>query len=77
MARIQPMMMKKHTPPLCSTMRYPGVAYVEVDDRKQKVQGIEKGLEGWLDVRLVGGSQVATIDISEEESTEEQQHDQP
>jgi len=40
-------------------MRYPGIAYVETDDRKQEVEGIEERLEGWLDgTRLVGRSQL-------------------
>ncbi len=48
-----------HTQPLRETVRYPSITQVEAGDGKEEVQGIEEGLEGWLDIRLVGGCQVA------------------
>ena len=47
-----------HTPHLRGAVRDPGIAYVEADDRKQEVEGVEERLEGWLDVGLVGGGQL-------------------
>ena len=55
-----------HTPHLSGTVRDPGIALVEAHDRKQEVEGVEERLEGWLDVRLVGGGQVAPVDRAEE-----------
>jgi hypothetical protein len=52
-------------------VRYPSITQVEADDGKEEVQGIEEGLERWLDVRIVGGSQVAPRDIPEEDSAED------
>ncbi len=34
-----------HTPILRYTVRYPGIAYIEIDDRKEEIQGIEEGLK--------------------------------
>src|SRR5260370_26448865 len=57
-----------HTPDLRGTVRYPGITYMEADDGKQEVEGIEEGLEGCRDVRLTGGGQAAPGgNISEKE----------
>jgi hypothetical protein len=68
-----------HTPNLRGTVRYPGIADMEVDDRKEEVKGIESGLKGWLDaIRLVGGGQIAqVVGIVEEENTDDPEHDYP
>src|SRR6266568_2631485 len=59
------------TPHLRRIVRNPGIAYVETDDRKQEVQSIEEGLKGWLDVRLVGRSQLAPVHRAEEPGAED------
>ena len=66
-----------HAPHLCGPVRDPGIAYVETDDWKQEVEGVEERLEGWLDVRLVGGSQLAPVDRAEEPGAEDQEAGQP
>src|SRR6266702_4515588 len=59
-----------HTPHLSGAVRDPGIAYMETDDRKQEVERIEKRLEGRLDVRLVGGGQLAPVHRAEEPGAE-------
>ena len=62
-----------HTPPLSSTVRYPGITHMEAHDGKEEVQGIEERLEGWLDIWLVGRDQVTSGEIiSKEKSAEDQ-----
>lgn len=67
-----------HAPNLRGTVRDPGIAHVEADDRKQEVEGIEERLEGWLDGRLVGRGQVPQGEkISKEVGAQDQQPGQP
>src|SRR5437773_1168111 len=65
------------TPHQRGSVCYPCIAYMETDDREQEVEGVEERLEGWLDIRLIGGGQVTPVDISKQESAEDQQPGQP